>query len=290
MEIIQSYGHLNEGSPYLKKSENNKKVLNFYSFLLSYFTLKKYYGKITMYCDKKGHELLVKYIPYDKINLIENENNFKFWSYYKVDIIKQMSNDFIHVDSDVFIFDDLFSSFINSNNYDAIVQDKIPKKTNYSNTYVNLYKNYLIKDNIFDPKLYDGRCYSCGTVGLRMRIKDDYIQIAEAIKKGFMTEKKFKINYIGMVCEELALYLSKLKFGFKVYEILPHKSIIKNGPAITGNMMKYTHMYLETKYMPNYVKLIRSKVIKEFPEAINYIEKYEKDVMKNSKYLKEICT
>lgn len=288
MKIIQSYAHFDEGSPYLSRTDNNKKLLNFYSFLLSYLTLKKYYGYVTMYCDKKGFNTLVKYIPYDNVIIKENNNSFKFWSYYKVDVIKEMKEDFIHVDSDVFIFDDLFAPFIFSNEYDVIVQDKIPKELNISNTYVTSYRKYLINNNIFNPNLYDGKCFSCGTLGVKMGSKNKYVLIADEIKNGFVENKTNIVEYVGMICEELALYLTALKHNLRVYEILDHDDIINLGHAKAGNLKKYTHMYLSTKYNVEYVKLIKNKIYKEFPEHIKTVERYELDVIKKYKFFREL--
>ena len=45
MKIIQSYAQFEEGSP-RAYGDKEKNLLGFYSFLLSYLTLNKYYGKI----------------------------------------------------------------------------------------------------------------------------------------------------------------------------------------------------------------------------------------------------
>jgi hypothetical protein len=247
MKIIQTFAEFDEITPRLSEVDKDKKYLKFYTFLLSYLTLKKFYNKVTMYCNKKANENLIKYIPYDEINIVENDNPIKFWSYYKVDIMKLMTEDFIHVDSDVFIFDDLFAGFINSNQYDIIIQNQIPKKCNYVNTYVDLYKDFLIKNDIY-PNEYDGRCVSCGTLGLRINIKDNYIRFCEILKKGFENNKFDDIFYIGMACEELALYLYTLKNKKNIYDILPYVDVLKHGEAKAGNYHSYTHMYLSTKF------------------------------------------
>ena len=91
--------------------------------------------------------------------------------------MKQMKTDFIHVDSDVFIFGDLFKDFITSKKYDMIIQNQIPEKHNHTRKYVKNFREFVIKNNLVDPDIYDGRCLSCGTVGMRMKHLSGYIHI-----------------------------------------------------------------------------------------------------------------
>jgi len=187
MKIIQSFAQFNEGSHYLKnRYDENYILLSFYSFLLSYLTLKKYYGSVTMYCNQKAYDNIIKYIPYNNIVIIENESSFEFWSYYKIQIMKQMSENFIHVDSDVFIFDDLFRPFINSSKNDVIIQNLIPEDRNYASHFVNDNKDFLNKNNILNYEKYNGRCFSCGVLGITKNIQKDYIEICEKLKKGML--------------------------------------------------------------------------------------------------------
>lgn len=298
MKIIQSFAKFDSGNPRLnglvKPSVNQgdnkeREKLLFYSFLLSYLTLKKYYNEVTMYCNNSAQDFLVKHIPYDDVVILENENDYRFWSYYKIDVIKQTKTDFIHVDSDVFIFGDIFSNFINDRNkYSGIVQNIIPESVNYCKRYVNDFRDFVTEYKIIDPKKYDGRCYSCGVIGMKGNLKYGYVSSCETIKKGFMRSKLDDYGFIGMAVEELAFYLYFLKNNLNAYEILPYEDVLKYGEHKAANYHKYTHLYLDSKFKTKYVKLVRNKIIKEFPHALKYIETYENEIMKNSPYLKEI--
>jgi len=289
MKIIQSYAHFDEGTPRLDNIDNREKVnFNFYSFILSYLTLKKYYGHVTMYCNKRAVDVVVKYIPYDKVVIAENKNTTLFWSFYKVDTIRRMTEDFIHVDSDVFIFADLFSKFISSKEYNLIVQNQIPKEINYVNNYVSQYKEFLKNNNVFNPDLYDGRCLSCGTIGMRKELVKGYVKMCDAMKKEFIDTKFTDNFFIGMACEELALYLYSLENNLNFCEILPYEDVLKYGERGAGNYHNYTHMYLGSKFNPKYVKLIRNKILKDFPEQLGLVERYEKEMMKNTGLLELI--
>jgi hypothetical protein len=288
MKIIQSFAQFNEGNPRLGYVDSDKNLLNFYSFLLSYLTINKYHGKVTMYCNQKARNNLVKYVPYDEVKIVENKNTTLFWSYYKIDIIKLMRTDFIHVDPDVFIFDKLFSPFIEDNSYDMIIQNQIPKDANYVHNYVDKFRNFIITNNIINPDDYDGRCLSCGVIGMRHKHKKEYVEICEKMKKGFIDAGTTDVWFIGMASEELALYLYSLKNNFKIHDILPYEDVLKYGDKDAGNYHNYTHMYMNSKFEPKYVRLVRHKILREFPDALKYVEKYENEVMENSKLLDEI--
>jgi hypothetical protein len=279
MKIIQSFAEFENGNFYLdiQGSEWNNKYLNFYSFLLSYLTLKKYYGGVTMYCNQKAYDSFIKYIPYDEVKIVENGNDFTFWSYYKVDIMKRMRSDFIHVDSDVFIFDDLFTPF---NNSDIIVQDKICLDGSPLKEGVPIILNYLKSEKILDVSKYDGKFLSCGVVGMRNEIKKRYVVVCDALKKGYV-EKKFNVDkqYASILIEELPMHLIALDGNYKVHEILPHDEIIKRGAIMVGNDHKYTHMWFGSKFNPQYVKAMKLKIRKEFPLYGELIDRFESEVL-----------
>ena len=108
------------------------------------------------------------------------------------------------------------------------------------------------------------------------------------MRKGFIDAETKDNWFIGMASEELAFYLAELKNGWKSYDILPYNDVLKYTEKGAGNYHNYTHMYLDSKFQPRYVKAIRMKTLHEFSNAIKYIERYEKEVMKNTEILKDI--
>lgn len=282
MKIIQSFAQFDEGSFYLKHDKNklDKVYLNFYSFLLSVLTLQKYYGKVTMYCNQKAYDSFIKYLPYNEVKIHENKNSFTFWNYYKVDAMRRQTGKFIHVDSDVFIFDDLFSDFINGRKYDIIVQDTIKPEWNPFRTSLPIVKDFLKRNDIMNPKDFDGKCFSCGTVGMTIKVKNEYIDLCDLFRDEY-NNKKFKVHpdIISMISEELSLYLLATKNGLRIYEVLPFEEVALHGAAKVSNDRKYTHMWFGSKFEPQYIKLMRANIIKKFPEYRETVEKYESEVL-----------
>jgi len=285
MNIIQSFAWLDGGSFYLKYNKDNdadkKTYLNFYSMLLSVLTLQKYYGQVIMYCNQKAYDNFIKYLPYYEIKIVENLNTFNFWNYYKVDIIRKQTSKFIHVDPDVMIFDDLFSEFMKSRKYDILVQDIIPEYINPIGHQMDEIRRFLGENNIMNPKLCDGKAFSNGVVGMNIKVKKEFIKMADLIKNGFETEKlKVHEDLISMISEELAMYLVAMKEEYKYMEILPYDDVLKNGSRQTANVKKFTHMWGNSKFNPKYIEIMKLKTIKEFPKYSKLIEQFETEVLK----------
>jgi len=286
MKIIQSFAWLDDGSFYLRynndENAHNKTFLNFYSMLLSVLTLQKYYGEVTMYCNQKAYDGFIKYLPYNEIKILENKNNLNFWNYYKVDVIRKQTSKFIHVDPDVMIFDDLFSEFINGRRYDMIVQDVIPENLNPIGREMETIRGYLKKYDVINPELCDGKAFSNGVIGMTIKAKNEFIKMADGLKKGFETGKlKVHDHLISMISEELASYLVAMSNDYKFIEILPYNNVLKNGSRQIANERKYTHMWGNSKFNPQYVEIMKLKTIKEFPLYADLIERYESEVMDN---------
>lgn len=280
MKIIQSFAEFNEGSyNFLPDEDITRRYMSFYSFFLSYLTLQKYYGKVTMFCNKKARDRFIKYIPYDNVNILENQNNIKYWSYYKIDAMRTMKEKFIHVDSDVFIFDDLYAPFINTRKYDIIVQDTIPERKNSCAHFVRDNRKFLLENGIIDYEQYDGRCFSCGTLGITPKFIPEYIGLCDDLKKMYSENKLKNAEPLGMILEELSLYLFMLNNKLRTYEVLPHDEVLKHGVEKVGDIRKYTHMWFGNKFKPQMIKIMKLRIKKDFPDKYSIVEKYEKDVI-----------
>jgi len=272
MKIIQSFAQFKEGSPYAK----NKNIsLNFYSFLLSYLTLNKYYGHVTMICNKDAYDNFIKYIPYDEIIFFENKNCFDFWSAYKIAALKLIDDDVIHVDSDVFIFGDLFRPFID-NNYDIIVQS-VSKNNDTTIDYVKNNSEFLKFSGIIDGSAYDGGFLSCGVLGIKKRVKKNYY---DAIEKTYSEMKHMQVKgvdkiWYSMILEESTLYLVTVNNNYKVYGIIPPEIINQVDTPVMDNVDKYTHMWFASKFNERNIELIKRKIRTEFPYYRNIVDKFE---------------
>jgi hypothetical protein len=266
MKIIQSFAQFDDGNFYVNGKLNYTEIyLNFYVFLLSFLTLKKYYNNVTMYCNKKAYETFVKYIPYDRIILKENKYSQKYWSAYKLDVIENINEPFIHVDNDVFIFNDLFRPFIdNVNKYDLMIQFVMDC-------------DVPVIENVCPKEKFDYKSFTCGVLGINnVKIKNNYIndtkKIFNLIENNIIVGDSAKI---GFILEEFTLYLNTCKNDLKYYEVIPYNEIKKYGIYECCDKYKYTHMWFQSKFTENNIKLIKNKIKKDFPGYYNIVEKYD---------------
>lgn len=289
MKIIQSFSQFNNHQYTGSKLKGTEIYLLFYSFLFSYLTLKKYYGAVTMYCNQKAYDTFIKYIPYDKIIIKENKYTQRFFSAYKLDIIAEQNETFIHIDPDVFIFEDLFREYIdNQDKYDIIIQ--FVDTNNFNITYNK--DNMYIYDDVCDMKKYKpihkrngqiiGNNFANGVVGMNMKVKDIYIKDATKVYNLIKKTNLSKL-ILGWMLEELTLYFTATRNNFKWYSIFGNikKSISSRKFNIIGNIRKwrnynYTHLWWDKKFIKDNIIFIKNKIKRDFKEQYYLIEEYEK--------------
>jgi len=283
MKILQTFAKLEDSkSPYLHgEKRNNKKegyyYLNFYSFLLSYATLKKYYGSVTKICNQAAYDSLVKYVPYDEVVIRENQNDFILWNKYKLDMMRTIGDDFIHVDSDVFIFNDFYRDFIDGK-IDVLVQDVVSREKNYVSRgfiYENL--DFFADTKIF-TKSYDGQSFSCGTVGITKKVQEYYFAGIDVFYDAILKVGAENINWINLILEETLLYLLVIENDFTYDYIIPQELVDKYDIMYAGDKLGYVHLWAHNKYKRSIVRQIRTKLIHEFPEYNDWLFKFEHDV------------
>jgi len=288
MKIIQSFALFEEGSPYFQHTEHkNYQYLLFYSFLLSYIALKKHFKHVTMFCNKFAYDTFIKYIPYDEIIFKENKYDMKLWSVYKLDCMRSVGEDFIHVDPDVFLFKDLFGPFIIDDDYNIIVQDILTAENNLKFVKDFAYENleFLADSKIFTKK-YDGRCMSGGVLGLKKTAQEYYFAGVDVLYNAMLDLGIEKIGGAAMIIEELLLYLIAVENDFNVYEVLPHDLILKHGVEEVGNMLNYVHVWKGSKYKKKNIDNIKRKILYEFNEYQRLVLEYESDHMLKLKSIK----
>jgi hypothetical protein len=124
MKVIQSFW----SKPFLAdtKEETDRfkggwlsSKFNFYSWALSCLKFKEFYGKVELYTDRFGKELLIDRLnlPYDKVHIVLNDlDNYpsQLWALGKVYTYSLQDEPFLHADSDVFIWERLPEDFTNA--------------------------------------------------------------------------------------------------------------------------------------------------------------------------------
>lgn len=264
MKIFQAYS-----------CNSNTSQLNFYKLYLGYLNLKKNNNQITMYCNKHAYELIIKYIPYDEVILMENKYDDPLL--YKLSVIEDINEDFIYIDPELLLFDDNLFNKIDIKNNDLVVEYLNPKEYFGPDFFVKKNKKILNKEEICDYKNYDGKYFSTNIIGMTLDFKDKYLLIVEKIKNLFFINKiegNYDFGYYSLILEELAIYLTQLKYNSKYNQIIPFDDIINLGISECAN--KYNFTYLFNNVTINTVKLLKTKILKNHTYDFNVIENFEK--------------
>ena len=284
MKAIQSFFLFDDFVPYCseneKKSNRRKQLLNFYTQLLSCLTITEHYKKPTMYTNQKAYDLYIKDIPYESVVVMDNFYGADLWSVNKINVIKQMNDDFIHIDPDVFIFDRLFDDFETSKKYEIIVQDTVPPKNNHYRNFIYQNIGFFEKnpDVLLSPKTYDGKFVSCGTIGMKKELINGYIELTNLLLDGFFDKELIfpDQHSTPVIIEELGMYYYLKKNDIDYMEILPYDKVLKTSNHEVGNLVKYTHLWGTSKYDDKIIQLIKKKINKKYPEYESLVNKYDK--------------
>ncbi len=118
MKIIHSFWSKPSTEPRVRKFEDRQmggwldKRYYYMSWVLSCLQFKKYYQHVELVTDSNGKQLLKDYLelPYDDVKVdLDSYNNFHpdLWAISKLHAYTIQTEPFLHVDSDVFIWDRL---------------------------------------------------------------------------------------------------------------------------------------------------------------------------------------
>lgn len=294
MKIIQSTYIYDETLSMIKNRVKCNNINMFYSSLLSYITLKHYYGDVKFFTNPLGYERIFKYIPYDELELIElpskilKTNINALWFYAKIIALKNTKGPLIHVDNDVMIFKSVFDNFINDRNIDILAQEleSIEQWSGYKVVFDKL--GTKLKEKL--ENVYQGKDpINCGVLGFKSdNIKNEFVKEVDDlidffIKNNYFNEKLYTTHYqtlYPMVIEQCNLKEFTLNNNYSVKLILNNmNSELKQQEA---NNLKYTHLWSKHKYDPYIINMIKRKIKREFPKYYKYVEIFEE---KNEHYL-----
>lgn len=267
---------------------------NFYLYLLSALLIKKHGHEIELFCDKESFNFY-KIIPYDKINIIDyNEDGISsnFWVWSKIKPQLMMNETYVHIDADVFLFNDIIGNKLLSNEYSVVVQSIENKKTigeGYYRCYIdaiNPFKNY-IKYGI-DWNKYEMQSYNCGVVGFSdMQIKNEYCCLVKDLLFELSNDKSFIFNpdvHFGahVMSEQTLLYYLLNEKKIKTYQIIEYDDTKETDYIWKSDIPKnigYCHMWSNSKYQYDVKYKIVNKIKTLFPESIVILNDFDK--MKN---------
>jgi len=291
------YIHSLWSTPSIDKNFDNKYdekylIKNFYSYFLSALLIKKLGYEIELYCDKNAYDIY-SLIPYDKIHIIDFDDDgisSKFWIWGKIKTHALMTEPYVHIDGDVFLFRDIIGDNLINGKFSAVVQSVENEKT-IGNLFFDLYVNCINPFKNFDHGIdwekYGCYAYNCGVVGFNdMKLKNDYTNKVKEILFDISNSNEFQYNrrkYEGMflLAEQSLLYYVLKENNIEPFEIIPYSSIIEHGfdrehwYSTLPSKIGYSHLLGYSKYRSDIIEKIKFKIQKFFPEHSQIISAFE---------------
>ena len=282
MKIIQSCCFIGDNYNFVSGGKNY--LMNFYTMLWSYIKLKEFHEHVTMYCNQKAYDEVVKYIPYDEI-VIDNtiggdikENEFRnSWFKIKYDTYLKQTEPFIHVDTDVIFGQDLLTQHIN-NGFDVILQSVEVTSFNHNLKVFDAVKERLSNTTYYDFFLewyvkYNYLTYNCGVCGFT-----DLKYMNEIICDSYALFDEFNNSeiYIHPSFYEQSYLAAMLRKDSKhVVNIIPYDLILKYGEFDAMNMMEYAHYWGDGKFNSLLMYYIRKEIYNKYKSYFNHVLEFE---------------
>lgn len=255
------------------------------SWALSASLLKKHFKKVVLCADSLGKELLadVLKLPYDSVLLTQNELAKKYpndvWVLRKIHSYQVLSEPFIHVDGDAFLWKKPTDSFLNNKLF----------AQNFQNDF-ECYKiaaQQLKNSGIGVPDLLSGlesfRAVNMGIVGGNAwRLFHDYYKMVDGfvlknidqikvnsgqISRGFLNtllEEALFAHWASVSCDESVQVLIDEKIDSKYRKIA----------NLIDNPYNYHHLIGENKTELFYCKQVEQYLKKFFPEVYRRVIDY----------------
>lgn len=288
MKIIQSFwtkpylhnvsgGRFNGGWP----SERTHALSWAYSLL----KLKEFHTDVMLITDDYGIKFLIDKLklPYTEVNTslnslesIDSSN----WAIGKLKAYSIQTEPFIHVDSDVYIWENLFDPFSKS---DIIMQSKlrfdefsshdILKK--YIDDNISLFPKAIVEYWESSNSFYSANAGVCGGTNLlffRQLFTDalNFINQTESNKSNLTTQ------WFNMLFEEHHIYCKAKQEGINIDYLIPNVSEDFNEVCQIYNAplrSKYIHLAGDAKRNINSCYQLELRIRNEYPEVFERIEK-----------------
>lgn len=217
MNVVQTYySYANDENPIRDTAGFLSADMNWKSMALSCLLLKKHYGTVTLYCNRKVRHLIIdKFkIPYDKVvEIPEFMNIYKgcnLWALPKIYTYSLQTEPFMHVDCDWFMFEKLSASITKS--------DLIGQNIEYDDQFYNRRTLEKLISNGCDVyswvmNEYDKesvlRVVNAGILGAN---DIDFVQLYVRIIKDFISRnltklRKLNDGFVNSIYEQLFFYL-----------------------------------------------------------------------------------
>lgn len=232
------------------------RAVNYYSWALSCLQLRKYYPAVELYTDNIGKEILVDKLKLPYTNVVEvlddlNSYDSVFWALGKLYTYGLQNTAFLHVDGDVFIFDEFSSALASSQLIAQNIETNTPACQSEFSSNWDLLK--FRPDYFKDLQLQSfTNCCNAGIFGGRnipfiKNYVKEFFSVLEQ-NKHFIVNTSVQVDagHINVVLEQVLLYLYAQHCGEKVTYLFGDMEGMPDGIGFIDaakNNQNYVHCF-----------------------------------------------
>lgn len=217
MNVVQTYYSYANGENPIKDTAGFLSAdMNWKSMALSCLLLKKHYGKVTLYCNRKVRHLIIDQfkIPYDVVveipEFMKIYEGCNLWALPKIYTYSLQTEPFIHVDCDWFMFEKLSASIVKS--------DVIGQNIEYDDQFYNrrTLEKLILNECYIYPWVMDEydkesvlRVINAGILGGNdIDFIQNYVKtIRDFISRNQSVLQKLNDGFVNSIYEQLFFYL-----------------------------------------------------------------------------------
>ncbi len=251
------------------------------SIALSCLKFKEHYGEITLYTDTYGKKVLgdILALPYTKIHTSLDEleaYNADLWALPKLHTYSLQKKPFIHVDTDVFIWEKFPEAKVNTDIFCQNIEDNYPV---YEETLDAILKIFDFVPTEIVNSLYNNKrilAFNAGVIGgINTEFyKSLYSKALEMIQKNEHLFPKIDVGMFNMIFEQLLGHAIASKNNIKIAPLLenvdPKFSKLTNF-HLAGFQTNYVHAIGYAKKSLHACEQIEALLMYEYPEAYKSI-------------------
>jgi hypothetical protein len=213
MKIIQTLYANNYSKPISNRFGWLRPEYHLMSWALSCLQIKKFYGKVHLYANTSGADLLVNQLklPYDTVNIshdnlvLANEN---LWALPKIFTYSLQKEPFLHIDGDVLLFDALPKNLLRN---DLIAQNIEEATKFYQTTQTELMNNFEYFPDCIRKDFYSEKPINAVNAGIlggqNIRFFQNYTDLAFTyLQNNVDNLPKINVNKFNVFFEQHLFY------------------------------------------------------------------------------------
>lgn len=285
------------------------------SWAFSMLRIKKMGFNIMLYTDRDGYDWLINKLclPYDSVDigLEDIDIPLNLWSLSKIWVYAQQKEPFIHIDGDVYIWDDEILQHLSDN--EILCQHIESNYPYYQECFEYIKKkNFILPDNyIFEEdNCFKNVALNCGVIGSS---NYEVFQLLWELAFSLYNKNKEKCTALAIGAntffEQFAVYLVSHKLQIKIKTVFCNEINFLDGDSLLNFHaipydQKYIHLSTSAKKNPRLIKELENRLRFEFPMYYGRIKYHycndgeisipykltDEDYKHVSNYLKTTCS